>query len=211
MYISYGLYALALPSAMGLTNAATLTSQASLPTVTLAGGFVVGTTTSLTSATATVNQYLGVPFAAPPQRFALPSKVVPWTTPLNASVRSSACIQQVFSAFLPGAMSSLTHTNSIIFQPAKSAAFTNLFFNNPIPPQSEDCLYLNVFTPSTTPPAGGFAVLYWIFGGSLRLGNGGQPLYDGSFFAAFEDVIIVAPNYRTNGWKSHKIILYLQI
>lgn len=41
--------------------------------------------------------------------------------------------------------------------------------------------------------------MFWIYGGSLRLGNAGQPMYDGSYFAAFEDVIVVAANYRTNG------------
>lgn len=83
--------------------------------------------------------------------------------------------------------------------PEASRNFSNVVFNNPSPEESEDCLYLNVFAPSTAPPPGGYAVLFWIFGGSLRFGNAGQPLYDGSHFAAFEEVIVVAANYRTNG------------
>lgn len=66
-----------------------------LPEVTLASGIVIGTTTSVASATATVNQFLGVPFAAPPERFSLPSKAQAWKRPLDASVRSPACIQQI--------------------------------------------------------------------------------------------------------------------
>ncbi|KAH8805212.1 Alpha/Beta hydrolase protein [Xylogone sp. PMI_703] len=150
-----------------------------LPVVSLASGVVIGTTTSVPSAIATVNQFLGVPFAAPPERFSPPSKPRRWKKPLDASSRSPACIQQ-------------------INYPESRRNFTNIVFNNPVPQESEDCLYLNIFAPSTAPPPGGYAVLFWIYGGSLQFGNAGQPLYDGSYFAAFEDVIVVAANYRTN-------------
>lgn len=59
--------------------------------------------------------------------------------------------------------------------------------------------YLNVYAPSTPAPADGRAVLFWIYGGALQFGNAGQPTYDGSSFAAYEDVIVVTVNYRTNG------------
>jgi len=38
-----------------------------------------------------------------------------------------------------------------------------------------------------------------IYGGGLQFGNAGQPAYDGSWFASYEDVIVVTVNYRTNG------------
>jgi carboxylesterase type B len=41
--------------------------------------------------------------------------------------------------------------------------------------------------------------MFWIYGGALEFGNAGQPTYDGSGFAAFEEVIVVTANYRTNG------------
>jgi acetylcholinesterase len=41
--------------------------------------------------------------------------------------------------------------------------------------------------------------MFWVYGGSLEFGNAGQPAYDGSGFAAFEEVIVVTINYRTNG------------
>ncbi|KIM94577.1 hypothetical protein OIDMADRAFT_45568 [Oidiodendron maius Zn] len=150
-----------------------------LPEATLASGIVIGTTTSIASATATVNQFLGIPFAARPERFSPPTKPPAWTNPLNTSVQSPACTQQ-------------------INYPERKRYLTDLFFNNPQAEESEDCLYLNVFAPSTAPPTGGYSVLFWIYGGSFRFGNAGQPLYDGSHFAAFEEVIIVAANYRTN-------------
>lgn len=33
----------------------------------------------------------------------------------------------------------------------------------------------------------------------MQFGNAGQPTYDGSAFASYEDVIVVSVNYRTNG------------
>ena len=75
-------------------------------------------------------------------------------------------------------------------------------FNNPggpPPVESEDCLYLNIFAPSTTPPAGGRTVMFWIYGGSLQFGYAGDVAYDGSSFAANQDVIVVTTNYRING------------
>ena len=59
--------------------------------------------------------------------------------------------------------------------------------------------YLNVYAPSTPAPADGRAVLFWIYGGALQFGNAGLPDFDGSAFAAYEDVVVVAANYRTNG------------
>lgn len=74
-------------------------------------------------------------------------------------------------------------------------------FNNPPPLESEDCLYLNVFAPRNEREGNGkpYPVMYWLYGGSWQFGNAGQPWYDGSHFAALEDVIVVTVNYRTNG------------
>lgn len=75
-------------------------------------------------------------------------------------------------------------------------------FNNPFgppPAESEDCLYLNVFAPSTPAPKDGRTVMVWIFGGGMDFGTANLDMYDGSSFASNQDVIIVAANYRTNG------------
>ena len=79
-------------------------------------------------------------------------------------------------------------------------------FNNPYGPpleESEDCLYLNVFTPSTPPPPSGRAVMFWIFGGGTQFGSGSVAFYDGSSFAANQDVVLVTINYRTNSMFTH--------
>ena len=76
--------------------------------------------------------------------------------------------------------------------------FTINVFSNPPPVESEDCLYLNVFVPDTPTPDK--TVMFWIYGGALQFGNAGQPTYDGSSFAANQEVIVVSTNYRTNAF-----------
>jgi hypothetical protein len=76
-------------------------NAAQCPEATLASGVVLGTTTSLASATATVNQFLGVPFAAPPKRFSPPIQPKAWKKPLDTSIRSPACLQQINCEYTP--------------------------------------------------------------------------------------------------------------
>jgi len=62
--------------------------------------------------------------------------------------------------------------------------------------QSEDCLYLSVFSPKepSTDPAG-YPVLFWIHGGAFEQGLGNCALYDGSDLAT-KNVVSVVINYR---------------
>ncbi|KAK1637987.1 Alpha/Beta hydrolase protein [Colletotrichum phormii] len=63
------------------------------------------------------------------------------------------------------------------------------------PPESEDCLSINVFAPTTRFPDAGLAVVVFIHGGGWQLGHGRLDL---SAFAAYEDIVAVTLNYRTN-------------
>ena len=111
---------LALMVGLGATN--TFAHRSRGPTVSLHGGLVVGTTTSLHSASATVNQFLGIPYAkSPPERFSPPEDAQPWSQPLDASQLTPACIQQ-------------------FVYPKKAQEFAESLFNQPPPPESEDCL-----------------------------------------------------------------------
>jgi para-nitrobenzyl esterase len=60
-------------------------------------------------------------------------------------------------------------------------------------PTSEDCLYLNVYTPALGGGEGGLPVLVWIHGGRFTLGAGRD--YDGTKLAAL-GVVVVTINHR---------------
>ncbi len=60
-------------------------------------------------------------------------------------------------------------------------------------PQSEDCLTLNIWTPSTE---GSLPVMFWIHGGAFLTGSGAVPWYNGERLAKLRDVVVVTINYR---------------
>ncbi|OCL07125.1 alpha/beta-hydrolase [Glonium stellatum] len=144
-------------------------ANSSSPRATIDAGVIIGTTTSLPSANASVNKFLGVPFAAsPPEHFSLPRKPRPWSKPLDAQAWKPACIQQ-------------------FNYPEATRNVTISVFDNPPSKESEDCLYLNVYALAALASGKGRAVMFWIYGGALEFGNAGQIYYDGSHFAAYED------------------------
>jgi para-nitrobenzyl esterase len=114
-----------------------------------------------------VDVFLGIPFAAPPvgeHRLAPPVAPPGWTTPLRATVRPSACPQTASP------------------DPAGLASNT------------EDCLYLNVWSPR---PAGQpRPVIVWFHGGGFVEGYGAAKQYDGTHLAAQANAIVVTANYR---------------
>lgn len=61
-------------------------------------------------------------------------------------------------------------------------------------PESEDCLYLNVWTPGTDNKKR--PVMVWIHGGAFITGTGNDPMYDGSALAKRGDIVVVTINYR---------------
>src|ERR1700729_509631 len=67
-------------------------------------------------------------------------------------------------------------------------------------PQSEDCLFLNVYVPRTATPHSKLPVFFWIHGGALVTGTG--PDYDPSVMVAENNIIVVTINYRLGalGW-----------
>lgn len=150
-----------------------------------------------------VDAFLGIPFAQPPvgrYRFRHPQPVNPWSGELDASKFSSSCYQ----------------INDTFF----GANFLGTSIWNANTPLSEDCLYLNIWTPfgvaNTTigynmsqqrrpaPPdpikskTAKRPVLVWIFGGSFYYGTSSLALYDGGPLASEEDIIVVSMNYRVS-------------
>ena len=74
MFVNSVPKALAICFALSSTALAQITACSS-PTATVDSGILIGTTTSLPAATASINKFLGVPFAQPPVRFAPPKKL----------------------------------------------------------------------------------------------------------------------------------------
>jgi len=72
------------------------------------------------------------------------------------------------------------------------------FFSRPSRPQSEDCLYLNVWTPTLARDAE-LPVMVWIHGGGLSRGSGASPWYEGTRLAG-RGAVIVTINYRLNAF-----------
>jgi para-nitrobenzyl esterase len=63
-------------------------------------------------------------------------------------------------------------------------------------PTSEDCLFLNVWTPALD--AGKRPVMVYLHGGAYASGSGSHPLLDGRRLAARGDVVVVTLNHRLN-------------
>jgi para-nitrobenzyl esterase len=70
---------------------------------------------------------------------------------------------------------------------------------------SEDCLFLNVWTPATA-DGRKRPVMFYIHGGAYNHGSGSSPLYDGRALARHGDVVVVTVNHRLNAFG----YLYLQ-
>ncbi|MBB4101337.1 carboxylesterase/lipase family protein [Sphingomonas kyeonggiensis] len=61
-------------------------------------------------------------------------------------------------------------------------------------PTSEDCLFLNIWTPALD--AGKRPVMVYLHGGAHAHGSGSDPLYDGSHLVRRGDVVVVTLNHR---------------
>ena len=74
-------------------------------------------------------------------------------------------------------------------------------------PQSEDCLYLNVWTKAPANPEAKLPVALWIHGGGYREGWGSEPEFDGQEWAN-KDVVLVSINYRLGvfGFLTHPLL-----
>lgn len=145
------------------------------PVVETTQGPVQGSTVWSIQGARAVDAFTAIPYAKPPLgplRFQNPIPAPAWTPRvLDATKKAPACVQ---------------------FAPA-----------NPIPEwvakggyQSEDCLYLNVWTPQDRDKHRRKDVLVWIHGGGLNFGSSSMDLYDGAILAALGNVVVVSMNYR---------------
>src|SRR5206468_509272 len=71
------------------------------------------------------------------------------------------------------------------------------------PAASEDCLYVNVWTPAKS-ASDRLGVMLWVYGGGFNTGSGSEPRYDGEALSR-KGVVVVTFNYRlgTFGFFAH--------
>ena len=137
------------------------------PAVRTESGWLSGTR----SDDATVHVFKGVPYAQPPVgdlRWRAPQTVDAWRGERSADRFGPRCIQPEYA------------TNSISFFGSET--------------ESEDCLYLNIWTP-TLDRAAKLPVMVWLHGGGFVTGSGALKLYSGAAFAR-RGVVLVTLNYR---------------
>ncbi len=120
------------------------------------------------SADGRVRVFKGIPFAAAPVgegRWKAPAPVAPWTGVKKTVAFGPRC--------------------------AQGSIFSDMIFRDEM---SEDCLYLNVWTPATK--AGEkLPVMFWIHGGGFQAGSASEPRQDGERLAR-KGVVVVSANHR---------------
>jgi para-nitrobenzyl esterase len=130
-----------------------------------------------------MDTFLGIPYAAPPtgaQRWHPPQPVAAWTHPLKATAFGNTCPQITELGVFAGPVST-----------------------------TEDCLFLNVFTPHNTDIRKKLPVLVWIHGGGLFDGESND--YDPAALVkggAAGPTVVVTINYRLGllGYFAHSAI-----
>jgi para-nitrobenzyl esterase len=78
--------------------------------------------------------------------------------------------------------------------PVQGLVFGDMRFRSP--GVSEDCLYLNVWSPAK-PKSALLPVLVYFYGGGFVAGDGSEPRYDGASMAK-KGIVVVTVNYRLN-------------
>ena len=130
------------------------------------------------SADGKVQIFKGIPYAAPPigaLRWKEPQPAASWKGVRKATEYGARCMQ--------------------------GNVFGDMVFRDAGP--SEDCLYLNVWTPNTSADAK-LPVMVWVYGGGFQAGATSEPRQDGEALA-HRGVVIVSMNYRLGifGFFSH--------
>jgi len=186
---------LAAASALALASGCTTTGEMASPQVAaarpganIATGPVAtsnGLVQGVPSTKAGITVFKGLPFAAPPVgnlRWEQPQPAANWSGVRQANAWGDSCVQNPAPTRFP--------VNSATDMPDS-------------PGISEDCLYLNVWTPAIT-GSERLPVMVWLYGGAYNEGGGSAPFSHGDELAA-KGAIVVTFNYRVGslGFMAH--------
>ncbi len=134
-----------------------------------------------------VQAFLGVRYGAPPigpLRFAAPQAPARSSTEIDATALGASSMQLASGG------------SAAAYPPAIGAALAQVFSSaDDRARQSEDCLFLNVWTPAVR---GARPVMVWFHGGGFNYGSGSWPAYNGANLARHRDVVVVTVNHRLN-------------
>ncbi len=151
---------------LGMSMGLVPTAQGASLTVKTAQGKVRGKTIH----EGRVRAFLGIPYAAPPVgelRWRAPQPAGAWKGVREATRYGAHCYQ--------------------------GHVYDDMIFQDDGP--SEDCLYLNVFTPAKARPNSKLPVMFWIHGGGYSGGSASEPRHDGDYLPT-RGVVLVTINYR---------------
>ncbi len=183
--------AVSLPLCGGLIPAAAKPA-CSTPSIETTSGPVCGATMEATfegKGRVEAASYLGIPYAVSPvgpRRWQY-SGLFAGHAPLVATAYGSSCPQNVVAAGAAGAGDRCADGRRLAAG------------------ESEDCLFLNVWTPSGADAGGSLPVMVFLHGGAFVAGSGNAEsgpdgrrgnLYDGTFLAATGPAVVVTFNYR---------------
>ncbi|KAF8453088.1 Alpha/Beta hydrolase protein [Kalaharituber pfeilii] len=143
------------------------------PTVIAPFGKIIGQPSRLEPS---VHEYLGISYAYPPtesRRFA---------PPLRLPNRSGPIMATEFGVSCPSLPPYIDITPFFPYNLTGRA-------------EGEDCLSVNIWTK---PGRANAPVMVWIHGGGFMQGTSDTNLYDGAYFVANNEVVIVTLNYRMN-------------
>jgi para-nitrobenzyl esterase len=143
-----------------------------------------------------VSSFLGVPYGADtaPSRFQAPKAASDWKGVRDCFAFGAQAVQGYLSvgAKRSDQASSETNTQGSLAGGVR-AIFASAIASNL--PQSEECLFLNVFTAEASTKQKK-PVMVWLHGGGFAMGTAGSPAYDGSELARRGDVVVVTLNHR---------------
>lgn len=159
-------------------------SEFEIPALIVEGGQISGV-----AETEGVTLYKGIPYAAPPVgelRWKKPQAVIPWDGVRACATFGDASVQDG--------------------QTEGSFYWKEFYQDGPVP-MSEDCLYLNVWTPAAGNTDAKLPVMVWIHGGAYMNGYGHEIEFDGNAMAR-KGVILVTINYRLGvcGFLAHPLL-----